>query len=49
MINNRNVGDLDDFAALVENIEPDRAVALRVWRNGTANFIAYTPRVKDEG
>jgi hypothetical protein len=24
-------------------------VALRVWRNGTASFIAYTPREKDEG
>ena len=48
MINNRDVENLDDFASLVENIEPERAVALRVWRNGTANFIAYTPRVEDE-
>ncbi len=47
MINNRNVETLDDFEALVENIEPNRAVALRVWRNGTANFIAYTPRDKE--
>ena len=49
MINNRDVADLDGFEALVENVEPNRAVALRVWRNGTANFIAYTPRVEDEG
>jgi S1-C subfamily serine protease len=40
---------MDDFETLVEKIEPGRAVALRVWRNGTANFIAYTPRDKDEG
>ena len=49
MINNRNIEDLDDFEALIEKIESNRAVALRVWRNGTANFIAYTPRNKNEG
>jgi serine protease Do len=49
MINNREVEDLDDFESLVEKIEPNHAVALRVWRNGTANFIAYTPRARDEG
>ncbi len=49
MINNQDVAGLDDFEELVEKIEPDRAVALRVWRNGTASFIAYTPRDKDEG
>jgi len=49
MINNQDVENLDDFGALVEDIEPGRAVALRVWRNGTASFIAYTPRDKDEG
>jgi S1-C subfamily serine protease len=48
MINNRDVEDMDDFEALVEKIEPGRAVALRIWRNGTANFIAYTPRVEEE-
>ncbi len=46
MINNRAVENMDDFATLVEGIEPDRAVALRIWRNGTANFIAYTPRAQ---
>jgi serine protease Do len=49
MINNRNVEDMDDFESLVKDIEPNRAVALRVWRNGTANFIAYTPRRNDDG
>ena len=48
MINNRGIGDLDDFEDLIDKIEPGRAVALRVWRNGVANFIAYTPRVKDK-
>jgi serine protease Do len=46
MINNRAVENMDDFATLVEGIGPDRAVALRIWRNGTANFIAYTPRAQ---
>ncbi len=49
MINNQDIGNMDDFESLVEEIEPDRAVALRVWRNGTASFIAYTPRDRDEG
>ena len=47
MINNRDVESMEDFESLVETVEPDRAVALRVWRNGTANFIAYTPRERD--
>ena len=49
MINNRAVEDMDDFEKLVEKVEPGRAVALRVWRNGVANFIAYTPADRDEG
>jgi serine protease Do len=49
MINNRNVENMDDFKTLVDSVEPNRAVALRIWRNGTANFVAYTPRDKDEG
>ena len=49
MINNQNIESMDGFEALVKEIEPDRAVALRVWRNGTASFIAYTPRDRDEG
>jgi serine protease Do len=49
MINNQPVGDMDDFDDLLKDVEPGRAVALRVWRNGTASFIAYTPRDNDEG
>ncbi len=49
MINNRKIKDLEDFDSLVDDLDADRAVALRVWRNGTASFIAYTPRVEDEG
>ncbi len=49
MINNQPVGGMDDFEDLLKKVEPDRAVALRVWRNGTASFVAYTPRDKDEG
>jgi len=49
MINNRSVDDLAAFEELIEDIEPDRAVALRVWRNGNANFIAYTPGARDKG
>ena len=49
MINNQVIEDLDGFEELVEDLEADRAVALRVWRNGTASFIAYTPRDNDEG
>jgi serine protease Do len=48
MINKHAVENLDVFETLVEKIEPDHAVALRVWRNGTASFIAFTPRGKDE-
>ncbi len=54
MVNNKEVKDIDDFKQLVKEIKPDKAVALRVWRNGTSSFIAYTPKSasdesKDEG
>jgi len=49
MINNQTVGGMDDFDKLIKDVEPGRAVALRVWRNGTASFVAYTPRDNDEG
>jgi serine protease Do len=48
MINNRSVEDMDDFEKLVKDIEPGKAVALRIWRNGIASFIAYTPRANDD-
>jgi len=47
MINKHDVEDLGDFETLVKKIEPNHAVALRVWRNGTASFLAYTPRDED--
>ena len=49
MINNRMVESLEDFATLVAEVDADRAVVLRVWRNGTASFIAYTPQSDDQG
>ncbi len=49
MINNRKLEGLDDFEALVNDIDADRAVALRIWRNGVASFIAYTPQSEDKG
>jgi serine protease Do len=49
MINNRKVESLGDFETLVDEIDTERAVALRVWRNGAASFIAYTPQSGDQG
>ncbi len=48
MINNRQIDTMSDFQTLVEALEPARAVALRIWRNGSSSFIAYTPRGDDE-
>jgi serine protease Do len=48
MINNRSVADIGDFEELVEKVEAGRAVALRIWRDGVASFIAYTPRTDKE-
>jgi serine protease Do len=44
MINNRPVANLDSFEEIVGDIEPGKAVALRIWRNGATSFIAYTPQ-----
>lgn len=49
MINSRPIGDLDDFEEVVEDLEADKAVALRVWREGTTSFLAYTPSDGDVG
>ena len=49
MINNRKVEGMDDFETLVAEINTERAVALRVWRNGVASFIAFTPQAEDKG
>lgn len=47
MVNNRNVENMSDFESLVEAVVTGKAVALRVWRNGSSTFIAYTPREED--
>ena len=49
MINNHKLQNMDDFESLVKDIDVGRAVALRVWRNGAASFIAYTPQTEDQG
>jgi len=48
MVNNRKLENMDDFDTLVSKVEIGKAVALRVWRNGTSSFIAYTPREEGE-
>ena len=49
MINRRDVENLSDFNELIEDIEPGKAVALHVWRDGTSSFVAYTPSNEDKG
>ena len=43
MINNKSVSDVDDFEEIVEDLPNGKAVALRILRDGVANFVAYTP------
>ena len=43
MINNQSVENMDDFEQIVESIEPGRSVALLLRRNGTSQFVPYTP------
>lgn len=43
MINNQQVRTLEDFEKIVEDIDPGRSVALLLWRDGTTQFVAYTP------
>ena len=47
MINNQPVGSLKDFETIVGELTPDKAVALRVLRDGVTSFIAYTPQGSD--
>lgn len=42
-INNQTISGMDDFRAIVDEIEPDRSVALLIWQGGQTRFIAYTP------
>ena len=43
MINNRPIDSMDDFRAIVEDLEPGRSVAVLLWSNGASRFVAYTP------
>jgi serine protease Do len=43
MINNRKVEDVESFEEIANDIEPGKAVALRVMRSGVSRYIAYTP------
>lgn len=49
MINNTPVDDMTVFDEIVEDLEPGKAVALRVWRNGATTFFAYTPQEENVG
>lgn len=42
-VNNLEVEGVDDFENIVEDLPDDRAVALRVLREGSSTFIAFTP------
>lgn len=43
-INNQTVSGLEDFREIVDDLEPDRSVALLIWQNGQTLFVAYTPK-----
>lgn len=47
-INNRKVEDVDSFESIAEDLPEDKAVALRVMRDGVTRYIAYTPSTEDE-
>lgn len=49
MINYQSVDGLDGFNRIVGEVEPGKAVALRVWREGATSFFAYTPGEDDMG
>lgn len=42
-VNNRSVEGVEEFQEIVQDLPAQKAVALRVMRDGTSNFIAYTP------
>lgn len=46
-INNRAVEDMESFDQIVEGLPEDKAVALRVMREGVTRFIAYSPAVEE--
>ncbi len=46
-INNRSIEDVDDFEDVIESLPENKAVALRILRDGNSNFIAFTPDHSD--
>ena len=48
-INNRDISSTAEFEDLVEELDEERSVALRVWRNGASSFIAYRPKSGEDG
>jgi len=47
MVNNQSIDGVGDFEDIVDDIEPGKAVALRVWRDGATTFFAFTPSEDD--
>jgi serine protease Do len=47
LINSQPVSDVDGFEKIVAGIPAGKAIALRIFREGATNFIAYTPSTKD--
>ena len=47
MINNETVRDVESFETIVAGLPPGKAIALRIWRDGVTNFIAYTPTAEE--
>ncbi|MFW6340393.1 MAG: PDZ domain-containing protein, partial [Wenzhouxiangella sp.] len=48
MINNQTIGDMGDFRRIVDELTPDRSVALLLHSpNGSTTFVAYTPESGD--
>ncbi len=48
MVNNQQVGDIDDFNRIVSEIPAGRTVALLLHRSdGSTTFAAYTPELRD--
>ncbi len=46
-INNESVADVESFGQITESLPEDKAVALRVMREGVTRYIAYSPSVED--
>jgi serine protease Do len=46
-INNQGVDGAEAFDRIVESLPEGKAVALRVMREGTTRYIAYSPAVEE--